>query len=167
MSLATQRRRQRRRRRNSVNAFGARASTHQYHHQIPLVGAWLMLDQSHTPAFNSCLITRLFQLHGAVRGGLPQKQFDPNNFAAASATVNSVAAKSLKTDYPDIAKADFNAELTGESCWTPVRIRNHIPLRQRGADRLTHCAHQRRADHAGVSPLMVLDAKLTAATPAT
>lgn len=40
-------------------------------------------------------------------------QFDPNNLAASTVTVN-VDAKSLETDFPDPAKVDFNAELLGE-----------------------------------------------------
>lgn len=40
-------------------------------------------------------------------------QFDPNNLAASTVTV-AVDAKSLETDFPDVAKLDFNAELLGE-----------------------------------------------------
>lgn len=43
-----------------------------------------------------------------------QLQFDPANLAASSVTV-SVDAKSLETDYPDVATLDFNAELLGET----------------------------------------------------
>jgi len=42
-----------------------------------------------------------------------QLQFDPNNLAAASVTVN-IDPKSLETDYPNAAEYDFNAELFGE-----------------------------------------------------
>jgi polyisoprenoid-binding protein YceI len=42
-----------------------------------------------------------------------QLQFDPNNLAASNVTV-VVDVKSLETDFPDPAKVDFNAELTGE-----------------------------------------------------
>lgn len=40
-------------------------------------------------------------------------QFDPNDLAASTVTVN-IDAKSLETDFPDPAKVDFNAELLGE-----------------------------------------------------
>lgn len=42
-----------------------------------------------------------------------QLQFDPNNLAASSVTVN-VDVKSLETDFPDPKLVDFNAELQGE-----------------------------------------------------
>ena len=41
-----------------------------------------------------------------------QLQFDPENLAAASVTA-TVEVASLETDYPDPAKLDFNAKLTG------------------------------------------------------
>jgi polyisoprenoid-binding protein YceI len=42
-----------------------------------------------------------------------QLQLDPKNLAASSVTV-TIDAKSLETDYPNVAEVDFNAELTGE-----------------------------------------------------
>ena len=40
-------------------------------------------------------------------------QFDPNNLAASSLTA-TVFANSLETDFPDVAKHDFNQQLLGE-----------------------------------------------------
>jgi polyisoprenoid-binding protein YceI len=42
-----------------------------------------------------------------------QLQFDPANLAASKLTA-TVDVKSLETDFPDVAKLDFNAKLTGK-----------------------------------------------------
>jgi polyisoprenoid-binding protein YceI len=42
-----------------------------------------------------------------------QLQFDPANLGASSVTV-TVDPRSIETDYPDVAKHDFNAQLQGE-----------------------------------------------------
>lgn len=42
-----------------------------------------------------------------------QLRFDPANLAASRLTA-TVDVKSLETDFPDVAKLDFNAELTGK-----------------------------------------------------
>lgn len=42
-----------------------------------------------------------------------QLQFDPANLGAASVTV-TVDPRSIETDYPDVARHDFNAQLQGE-----------------------------------------------------
>jgi polyisoprenoid-binding protein YceI len=42
-----------------------------------------------------------------------QLQLDPQNLAASSVTV-TIDAKSLETDFPNVAEHDFNAQLTGE-----------------------------------------------------
>lgn len=49
-----------------------------------------------------------------------QLQLDPQNLAASSVTV-TIDAKSLETDYPNVAEHDFNAQLTGEQWLDAVK----------------------------------------------
>ncbi|HEY0681479.1 MAG TPA: YceI family protein [Steroidobacter sp.] len=71
------------------------------------------IDQSHTSVLFRVDHLGFSNYTARFKKATAQLQFDPNNLAASSVTV-AVDAKSLETDYPDVAKVDFNAELLGE-----------------------------------------------------
>jgi polyisoprenoid-binding protein YceI len=86
-------------------------------------------------------------------------QFDPKNLAGSSVTVN-VDAKSLETDYPNVAETDFNAELTGDQ-WLDAAKYPQITFRSTNVEATgprTMLIHGDLTMH-GVTKPMTLDAR--------
>lgn len=75
-------------------------------------GAYTM-DQAHTSVLLRLDHLGFSHYTARFKKTSAQLQFDPNNLAASSVTVN-IEVKSLETDYPNVAEYDFNAELLNE-----------------------------------------------------
>lgn len=71
------------------------------------------MDQSHTSVLFRVDHLSFSKYTARFKRASAQLQFDPANLAASSVVVN-VDAKSLETDYPNVAEHDFNAQLTSE-----------------------------------------------------
>jgi polyisoprenoid-binding protein YceI len=71
------------------------------------------IDQAHTSVLFRVSHMGFSNYTARFKRASAQLQFDPRNLAASSVTVN-VDAKSLETDYPNVAEHDFNAQLLGE-----------------------------------------------------
>jgi polyisoprenoid-binding protein YceI len=71
------------------------------------------MDQAHTSVLFRVDHMTFSKYTARFKKASAQLQFDPKNLAASRVEVN-VDAKSIETDYPNVAQHDFNAQLQGE-----------------------------------------------------
>lgn len=71
------------------------------------------IDQSHTSVLFRVDHLTFSKYTARFKKASAQLQFDPKDLAASSVTVD-VDARSIETDYPNVAQHDFNAQLQGE-----------------------------------------------------
>lgn len=71
------------------------------------------IDQSHTSVLFRVSHVGFSHYTARFKRATAQLQLDPKNLAASSVTA-TIDAKSLETDYPNVAETDFNAQLLSE-----------------------------------------------------
>jgi polyisoprenoid-binding protein YceI len=85
------------------------------------------IDQSHTSVLFRVDHLSFSKYTARFKKASAQLQFDPNDLAASSVTVN-IDVKSLETDYPNVAEHDFNAQLLSEQ-WLDAAKHPQITFR--------------------------------------
>lgn len=118
------------------------------------------IDLSHTSVLFRVSHVGFSMYTARFKRAAAQLQFDPNNFAASNVTVN-IEAKSLETDYPNVAQHDFNAQLLGEQ-WLDAAKHPEITFRSAKVEGTGARTMRIHGDLTlrGVTRPMILDARL-------